>query len=169
MTVLIEGRLRFEFGTSCLAEKYDDWSFFRNQFQNTCGGAKAVDMVCVAANTCWLIEIKDYRLHKRTKPQDLGDEVSIKVRDTLAGLMAAKMNANQATEKHFAKKATSSKWLKVVLHLEQPEKHSKLRPHAIDPAAVKQSLKRQLRAIDAHPSIVNQNTLSANMTWTVTG
>jgi hypothetical protein len=169
MTVLFEGRLRFDFGTSGLAEKYDDWSFFRNQFQSTCGGAKAVDMICIATQTCWLIEIKDYRLNKRTKPQDLGDEVAIKVRDTLAGLMAAKMNANEATEKNFAKKATSTKSLKVVLHLEQPEKHSKLRPRAIDPAAVKQSLKRQLRAIDAHPSIVNQNTLSANMTWTVTG
>lgn len=169
MVILSEGDLQFSFDPLCLAEKYDDWSFFRNQFQNTCGGAKAVDMICVATHTCWLIEIKDYRLHKRTKPQDLGDEVAIKVRDTLAGLVAAKMNANEATEKNFAKKATSTKSIKVVLHLEQPTKRSRLRPCAIDPAAVQQSLKRQLKAIDAHPSIVNHNTLTANMTWTVSG
>lgn len=169
MTVLIEGRLRFNFGASCLAEKYDDWSFFRNQFQSTCGGAKAVDMVCLSSRVCWLIEIKDYREHQRTKPQDLGDEIAAKVRDTLAGLFAAKIRANEPTESDFSKKAIQSKAIKVVLHLEQPEKHSKLRPRAIDPAAIKQSLKRQLRAIDAHPNIVNQQTLSPNMDWTVTG
>lgn len=169
MAVLSEGRLQFTFGPSCCTEKYDDWSFFRNQFQSTCGGVKAVDIVCVSNNTSWLIEIKDYRRHKRTKPQELGDEIAIKVRDTLAGLLAAKMNANDFAEKNFAKKAIQSKTIKVVLHLEQPEKKSRLFPRAIDPAAVKQSLKRQLRAIDAHPCIINKNTLLANMDWTVTG
>jgi hypothetical protein len=169
MAILSEGLLSFSFGLSCHAEKYDDWSFFRNQFQNTCGGAKAVDIVCLSDNTCWLIEIKDYRQHKRTKPQDLGDEIAIKVRDTLAGLVAAKMNGNEVSERNFAKKAIQNKAVRVVLHLEQPEKHSKLFPRAIDPAAVKQSLKRQLRAIDAHPRIVDKNTLPAMMDWTVTG
>jgi hypothetical protein len=79
------------------------------------------------------------------------------------------MNANESDEKSFAKKILQSKSIKVVLHLEQPEKHSKLFPRAIDPAAVKQSLKRQLKAIDAHPSVVDKNNLSANMDWTVTG
>lgn len=168
MAVLSEGRLQFNFGPSCRAEKYDEWSFFRNQFQSTCGGAKAVDIICLSGNTCWLIEIKDYRQHKRTKPQDLGDEIAIKVRDTLAGLVAAKMNANAVSERDLAKKAIQAKAINVVLHLEQPEKHSKLFPRAIDPAAVKQSLKRQLRAIDAHPRIVNKHTLSAHMDWIVT-
>ena len=169
MVMLSEGRLKFDFNEACLAEKYDDWSFFRNQFQTTCGGAKAVDIVCLSRNTSWLIEIKDYRQHQRTKPQDIGDEVALKVRDTLAGLVAAKMKANEPNEKHFAKKALQSKYIKVVLHLEQPAKHSKLFPLAIDPVAVKQSLKRQLKAIDAHPCIVNKNNLSVAMNWTVTG
>jgi hypothetical protein len=168
MTVITEGRLQFTFGGSCQAEKYDEWSFFRNQFQNICGGAKAVDIVCLSNNTCWLIEIKDYRQHKRTKPQDIGDEVALKVRDTLAGLVAAKMNAIEANEKDFSKKALQGNVIKVVLHLEQPEKQSRLFPNTIDPVAVKQSLKRQLKAIDAHPSIVNKNNLSTNMDWTVT-
>jgi len=167
MAILSEGRLQFIFGSSCLAEKYDEWSFYRNQFQSTCLGVKAVDMICVSNNTSWLIEIKDYRQHKRTKPQDLGGEVA--VRDTLAGLVAAKMNANDSSEQNFAKKAIQSKVIKVVLHLEQPEKNSKLFPRAIDPAAVKQSLKRQLRAIDAHPSIINKNSLSSNIDWKVIG
>lgn len=152
MAILSEGRLQFVFGSSCHAEKYDEWSFYRNQFQSTCSGVKAVDMICVSNNTSWLIEIKDYRQHKRTKPQDLGDEVAIKMGNTLTGLVAAKMNANDSSEQGFAKKVIQSKAIKVVLHLEQPEKHSKLFPRAVDPVAVKQSLKRQLRAIDAHPS-----------------
>ena len=110
MTVLSEDRLQFTFGPSCRAEKYDEWSFFRNQFQSMCGGAKAVDMVCISNNTSWLIEIKDYRRHKRTKPQALGDEIAMKVRDTLAGLLAAKMNANDIAEKDFAKKAIQNKY-----------------------------------------------------------
>ena len=169
MAILSEGRLQFDFNEACLAEKYDDWSFFRNQFQATCGGSKAVDIVCLSRNTSWLIEIKDYRQHKRTKPQDIGDEVALKVRDTLAGLVAAKMNANEPDEKHFAKKALQSRVIKVVLHLEQPAIHSRLFPRAIDPASVKQSLTRQLRAIDANPRVVHKNNLPATMNWTVTG
>ena len=169
MMKLVEGLLEFTFADSCVAAKYDNWSFYRNQFQNTCAGAKAVDMVCIANKTCWLIEIKDYREHQRTKPQDLGEEVAIKVRDTLAGLLAAKMNANDAYEKLVAKKSLQAKAIKVVLHLEQPSTHSRLFPKQIDPASLKQSLKRQLRAIDAHPQIVGQHSLSASMDWTVTG
>ncbi|MFI3138421.1 MAG: hypothetical protein QX197_16740 [Methylococcaceae bacterium] len=168
MVVLSEGNLQFRFGASCLAEKYDDWSFFRNQFQSTCGGAKAVDIICISNNTSWFIEIKDYRQHARTKPQDIGNEIAIKVRDTLAGLVAAKMNANEPDERDFAQKVLESKAIKVVLHLEQPLKHSKLFKRAIDPAAVKQSLKRLLHAIDAHPCVVDKNSLSVNRDWVVT-
>lgn len=167
MTVLLEGRLQFTFGASSQVTKYDDWSFFRNQFQNTCGGAKAVDLVCLSGNCCWLIEIKDYRQHKRTKPQDIGDEIAIKVRDTLAGLVAAKVNASDSDEKYFAKTALKCRSIKVVLHLEQPKKHSRLFPRAIDPASVTQSLKRQLKAIDAHPTVVDKNCLSGKMDWQV--
>ncbi len=167
MTVLLEGRLQFTFGAASLVTKYDDWSFFRNQFQNICGGAKAVDMLCLSGKTCWLIEIKDYRQHPRTKPQDIGDEMAIKVRDTLAGLFAACCNAHNQDEKAFAQQALRSTRIKVVLHLEQPQKHSRLFPRAIDPAAVLQSLKRQLKAIDAHPAVVNKNSLSGKMDWQV--
>ena len=47
--------------------------------------------------TC-LIEVKDYRFHPRTKPIPLCDEVALKVRDTLAGLAAARVNVNVPLE-----------------------------------------------------------------------
>ncbi len=168
MAILSEGRLLFSFDPSYHAEKYDEWSFYRKQFQSTCGGAKAVDIICLSDNTCWLIEVKDYRQYKRTKPQCLGDEIAVKIRDTLSGLVAAKMNAKNDSERNFSKKSLNCHIMKVVLHLGQPQKKSKLRPCAIDPAAVKQSLKRLLSAIDTHPKVVDKANLHPNMGWTIT-
>jgi len=57
--------------------KYDDSAFHRNQFQNFAGGSKAVDAVALAVDdTLWLIEIKDYRRHRRSKPASVFVEKS---------------------------------------------------------------------------------------------
>ena len=82
MTVIAEGTLQLDFPNGCRVGKYDDWSFYRNQFQSIANGSRAVDIVCVERNVSWLIEIKDYRRHPRTKAIDIADEVAVKVRDT---------------------------------------------------------------------------------------
>ena len=51
------------------------------------------------------------------------------------------------------RQALRAKNLKVVLHLEQPAKHSTLFPRAINPAAVLQRLKQLIKAIDPHPRV----------------
>ena len=53
---------------------------------------------------------------------DLIDELALKVRDTLAGLVAAAANAEDEREKKFAQDALrlELRW-RVALHLEQPE------------------------------------------------
>jgi hypothetical protein len=166
--VIIEGQLKFTFAENCHASKYDEWSFYRNQFQNICGGSKAVDILCLSQHTLWLIEIKDFRVHRRTKSEDIGDEIAIKVRDTLAGLVAAKVNANDQDEKQFATLALQHlKGIRAVLHLEQPAKHSKLFPKAINPANVKLKLKQRLKAIDAHPLVVDKKSLATKRYWIV--
>jgi len=167
--ILNEGRLSFHFPEDATVSQYDEWSFYRNQFNGCFGGTKAVDFVYADARTTWLIEVKDYRNHRRTKVVDLGDEVAMKVRDTLAGLVAAKCNANNQDEQQLAAKAVRAGRIRVVLHLEQPQKQSKLFPRAVDPAKLKIKLKQKLRAVDAHPAIVDQRRLPANMNWTVTG
>ncbi|WP_044408339.1 hypothetical protein [Thiomicrospira microaerophila] len=44
-TRLTEGRLTFQFsGDADSATKYDDWIFYRNQFNSAFGGTKAVDV-----------------------------------------------------------------------------------------------------------------------------
>lgn len=169
MTVLQEGRLRFSFPAGTLASKYDDWAHYRQEFNSAFGGTKAMDLLVADDEVSWLIEVKDYRLHARTKPVDLAEEVALKVRDTLAGLVSAKFQNHDRDARVVARKVLAGKRLRIVLHLEQPARHSRLRPRAIDPAAVKKKLQGLLRALDAHPAVVDQHSLKADMRWNVTG
>lgn len=170
MTVsLTEGRLTFEFPADDIATQYDDWSFYRNQFNGCFGGTKAVDFVYVDTTALWLIEVKDYREHARTKIQDLGEEVAHKVRDTMAGLLAARANANDADEKQIARKAIAKRRIRVVLHLEQPPKRSRLFPWVVNPGDLQLKLQQLLKPVDAHPRVVNQSSMYRDMRWTVTG
>jgi hypothetical protein len=170
--VLTEGEaprvLSFSFPS--VASKYDAWSHYRNQFNSTCHGAKAVDFVFLetgANTTCWLIEVKDYRVHARTKPIDLADEIAIKVRDTLAGLLSAKWNANDEDERNYAARLAAASRVRVVCHLEQPAKTSRLRPRAIEPDKVVQKLKSLIKAIDPHPLVIDHRETAGKVTWIV--
>ena len=167
MMEIEEGDLTFSFPDHCRAGKYDDWSFYRNQFQSVAGGSKAVDILCLADGVAWLVEIKDYRQHPRTKPSDLCDEVARKVRDTLSGLAAASANANDPDEKTLACRALAMRRWRVALHLEQPSVSSRLRRWAVDPASMKSKLRKGLKAIDAHPAIVDRQRLHPGIPWTV--
>lgn len=169
MTSPIEGRLTFSFDAGCNTAQYDKWSFVRNQFQNVCGGSKAVDFLCIENSVLWIIEVKDYRLPGSKKPSNLPQDVAKKIRDSLAGLIAAQCNANDPQEKKFARQALRTSCLKVVLHVEQPRKISKLFPRAVDPSDLKSKLKKLIKAIDPHPKLVDQHTMTINMPWTVAG
>lgn len=192
MTVITEGNLRFTFPANVTASKLDEWSFYRNQFERHLGGirlackkcnadllcrecesqksvgVKSVDIVALDANSAaWFIEIKDYRRHRRTKTINLADEIAIKVKDSLALVLAAAVNANDVDEKTQAQALLRATTINVVLHLEQPVKTSRLFPRAIDPAAVKQRLRQLIRAIDHHPSVVEVARMPG-VIWTVT-
>jgi len=167
MMEIREGDLTFSFPNHCEAGKYDDWSFYRNRFQSVAGGSKAVDVLCLAHGVAWLVEIKDYRKHPRTKPIDLWKEVACKVRDTLSGLAAASANANDAGERALARRALKMRRWRVVLHFEQPNAVSRLRPRAVDPASVRSTLRKGLKAIDAHPAVVDRQRSHSDIPWTV--
>ena len=163
-----EGQLLFNFPIGALSSKYDDWPHYQNQFKDDFLGNKAVDIVYCDDETAWLIEIKDYRVHERTKTIDLADEVAIKVRDTLAGLVSSFSKANDADERRVAGALLKKKKWRVVLHLEVPKVKSRLRRDLIEPDKIKHKLRSLVKAIDPHPSVVNQNTLQTAMKWTVT-
>ena len=169
MTEITAGAFTFRFPPAADATRYDEWSFHRYQFQAVAGGCKAVDVLCLTGDTAWLLEIKDYRRHPRTKPIEIADEVATKVRDTLAGLAAAATQANDDDERRRARRALASRrrW-RVVLHLEQPVNLSRLRPTPVDAASILTKLRsRNLKAVDPHPEIVSRDAPSPRVPWTV--
>ena len=154
MPTISEGDLTFRFPNGWYVGKYDDWAFYRNQFSKI-PETKAVDFVCIHHDVCWLIEVKDYRVHPRTKPTNIADEVAQKARDTLAGLAAARRNASQGEERTLAQQALSKSRWRVVLHLEQPQHPSRVHPRPVDPASVRIDLRRVLRGIDPHAMVAD--------------
>lgn len=168
MTEIEEGALTFSFPDHCEASKYDDWSFYRSQFNSVAGGSKAVDILCLADNVAWLIEVKDYRRHPREKRIDLGDEVASKVRDTLAGLATASANANNDDERVLARRALAQRRWRVALHLEQPNVRSRLRPRPFNVADIVSKLRsKTLKAVDAHPVVLDCGAPRPDIPWTV--
>ena len=162
-----EGDLKFSFPDHCEASKYDDWAFYRNQFQSVAGGSKAVDFLCLTEDAACLVEVKDYRQHPRTKLTDLGDEIATKVRDTLSGLAAASANANDNEERALARRILAKRRWRVALHLEQPRVRSRLRPQPFDIPNVVLKLRSQLKPIDAHPLVLDRQTVRDDIPWTV--
>ena len=102
----------------------------------------------------WLIEVKDYSRHPRTKPSELHDEVAVKVRDTQAGLAAAQFKADDASEQEAARNSLGRPW-RVVLHLQQPKVPSKLRPSIIDLATLQMKLRQAVRSIDPRAKVID--------------
>jgi hypothetical protein len=166
MTVLDVDGLKFDFPASWSVSKYDDWNFYRNQFLRIGSGVKAVDIIALSEDTAWMIEVKDYRVHRRTKTVDIHQEFADKVIHTLSALLPAKVNATNISEKDFASNALRATQLRLVLHLEQPVKHSKMFPRAINPANVQLKLRQKLKAIDPHP-IVAETAKMQDLHWSV--
>lgn len=129
MTTITEDRLAFDFPVGWLVQKYDKSTFYLRHFQNVCGAAKGVDIVAISPAGClWFIEIKDYRAGPRQKSLDLVEEIAIKARDSLAGLAAARVRANVESEATFAARAMQFTDIKIILHIEQPTKPTRLHP-----------------------------------------
>lgn len=161
----------FAFPESWKVSKYDDWAFYRNRFSQMYSGIKAVDLLAIENKiedkVIWIIEVKDYRQSRRTKAIDLAEEVAQKVFSTLAAILPAKIHASESYEQRFAGEVLKGTQLRVVLHLEQPVKSSKLFQRAIDPSKVQQKLKTLIKPIDSHPKVV-ESTQMQNLAWTVT-
>lgn len=164
---IIEGHLKFLFPENVKAQKYDEMLFYRNHFNSAFNGTKAVDILCYDQERAWLIEVKDYRYHERTKSIDLPTEIALKVRDTLAGIICMKANSNSFDEQLFAKNFLKSEKLRIILHLEQPKNKSKLFPESIDISKLKQKMKPLLKSVDPHFIIMSKDKSSSAISWNV--
>lgn len=164
MPVLNIDGLRFDFPAPWQASKYDEWLFYRNQFVKQDDGIKAVDALALSNdNTAFLVEVKDYRHPETEKPSELPEAAAHKVLHTLAAMLPARLLANAPIERQLAMAILNCGCLKVVLHIEQPQRH---RP-VVDPADIKQKLRRLLKAIDPHLKVVSMNNMQG-LAWTVT-
>ena len=162
-----EGNVVWTFPNGWSAVKFDDWAFYQKQFQGCADGNKAMDILALPTTNgvLWMIEAKDYRRnHRNPSKGPLAMEIAEKARDTLAGLLAAAANAVNK-EQTFARTAVKAAQIRVVLHLEQATKPSKLFPRAVNPADVKLKLKQLLKAIDPHPIVMDSNATTWNH-WT---
>lgn len=157
---------KFSFNDDWSVEKYDEWTYYKKSFQGVRLGVKAVDLLALSPErVLFLIEVKDYRAFPRTKASDIGLEVSCKVFDTLAALLPAKLRATSLEESRFALRALASVGLRIVLHLEQPEKHSKLFHKSPILANVQAKLRQTLKAVDPHARVTDSN--RSDMPWVV--
>lgn len=161
MIVIEVDGLTFNFPVGWQVSKYDDWTFYRKHFGKQGDGIKAVDLLALSdQNDAYAIEVRDYNKPDAIVPSKLPDEVAEKVRDTLAAMLPARLNANVAAEKSLATAFLACRTLTVVLDIEQ-------RRHAIDLADLKQKLRGKLRAIDRHPKIVSTEKM-LGLPWSVT-
>jgi hypothetical protein len=153
---LRDGALEHRFDDAWTVSKYDAWPFYVDHFQSQCATNKAVDFVARdPGNALWFVELKDYRTHPRMKSIELANEIAEKVRDSLAGIVAAAKWHSHHIHLEEAREHLGAKRLRVVLHLEQPPHPSKLFPRKSELANVQQKLQQLVRAVDAHPVVMD--------------
>lgn len=156
--------LNFSFPANWLASKYDDWSYYRNQFSRQGNHIKATDIVALSPEReAYFIEVKDYRHPDTIKPSELPEAIAKKVLFTLAAMLPAKLHANEPAEKQIATQVLNCISLTIVVHIEQPQNHQPV----VDLADVKQKLASLLKAVDKHPKIVSMTKMHG-LSWSVT-
>ena len=171
MATFTEGNLLFNFPDNWHVEKYDKaGGFYKKQFQKI-QRVKAVDFIVCSSDfsEIWLLEVKDIRIHPRSNPAILWNDIAAKVRDTLAGMVAARCNADNSAEKTFFQDALCNvQKLHVVFHLEQqPQTNARRFPRAYNLSNVKKKLNSLVNPIDAQPKVVEIAT-SRGLPWQVT-
>ena len=120
-----EGHLRFQFDDSWFVIKYDEHPDYRERIERL-DGTKAVDFVAVHMDSqLFLIEVKDFRGHRienqpRLREGELALEVGQKVRDTVAGIIAAYHRGNDEDwERVVRRMGCRESPVRVILWLEQ--------------------------------------------------
>ena len=167
MTTITLDHLLFEFPDGWQVVKFDEWKFYTRHFQGTLGGGvKAADLIAIdETNTAWFIEVKDYRVHPRTKPSCLAQEVAEKIYDTFAALLPARVNGEVPAEVAFTTVLHQVGALRAVLHLEQAQSAAPFTV-PISPMNIQLKLRGLLRAIDSSPIVCDMNS-APNHGWQV--
>lgn len=146
--------LTFIFPSNWLVSKYDEWNFYKNQFQKN--NIKAIDVIAIDENDLYLIEVKDYRRFKRIKSESLDDELQLKVLHTLAALLPAKLNALD-DEKKFATQTLNCARIFLLFYIEGDNFRSKKFNANEFRMNLQKALRLKLKSIDPHLKVVNKD------------
>ena len=169
-----EGSLCFEFPAGWLIEKYDAWTFVKNdkdgQHLGFNGikerGIRSVDFCAIdTESSLWLVEVKDYR--KSTKEYEDGffTTISDKFLCSMSGLFAARYAAS-GSEKEFAEKCTSTTAIKFVLHLEIPEPLNKWDMAIIDIKDIQDKMEQKFSRVAPNPLLASMK-YKQSLPWSV--
>lgn len=167
MKTIAEQTLKFVFPDGWQAVKWDDTSFYRNHFQGF-ADSKSVDIVAFSPSSSelWLIEVKDYRNHRRSKREDIFDEIAKKVRDTLACLCLAK--SKPEIEVHeFAQQAVTKPNIRVVLHMEQIKLPFRQHSPVVKRDNARLKLKQAVKVVDPHALFCEMSSIHPSCPWQV--
>jgi hypothetical protein len=153
-----EGSIAYTFPDQCIVFRPEESTFYSRHWQsfakeNGGEGNAEIDFVIFdpLAKQLMLMETKDYCQHQRTKPSEIGQEFARKCRDTLSLLGALQISNQVATEADTKNKQHFSKMRNVtcVLHFEQ-SKGRRGEHSIISPQNLKDTVRRNLRALDPH-------------------
>jgi hypothetical protein len=169
-----EGAFTVDFPDHWAICRAEQTSFYRRHFQSFCVGCREMDFQAYDPHSLvlWLLEIKDYRVFRRTKLLDLADEVAEKTRDVLAMLVVAGVRDNAASAPgrfeagEFWNMARNANSIRVVLHCELPATPSRLFPGIKDAANLQTKLNQKLRIVDPHVLFTNR-AMAHHLPWEV--
>jgi len=153
----------FEFPDHWEALLYDEPNGFYRRVFKQFADSKSIDIAALGSDgTLWLIEVKDYRVHRRAKKQSVYDELQKKVRDTLACMFFGAIKKCS-----FEVRASQCRRIKVVLHLEQREKRSKLHQPVNDRRNGTLKLKQAFRQFGLDAILCDQANIPNQCAWRV--
>jgi hypothetical protein len=185
VTIIVEKRLRFEFGPSWQdARKYDEHEVYRAGLEGlkakvaceACGSqflcqrcgreadadSRAVDIVGRYRGQLYLIEVKDFREHEVENRARIGRglaiEVARKVRDTLAGMVGAAHGRDGPSWKPLVEPLLQ-KQPHVLLWLEEDLRPERIEKRGHPAPDVAESLRICLRWLSQTVMVVNQQTV----------
>ena len=153
--------LSFVFPSDWKVCKYDEGEFYRKKFIKIKDGVKAVDVVAISPERIlYLMEVKDYRFHRRTNPSGIHEILIDKILYTLASLFALAASDERGYEKDLADQAIKCKSIRVVFHLEQATSGSRLSPRKYKLEDLQQKIRQKIRPIDKRALVIEQKSMS---------
>lgn len=166
-TVFQEGSLQFSFDDQWNVIKYDKESDYREKIQKI-AKTEAVDFLGIRESELYFLEVKgfrDYRIEtqRRLTSGELVLEVAQKVRDTIAGVIAANRTSSEPQKWHSFTQHLSnpSRPIRVVLWLEYDLPAYQKARSKVEASVHSQQLKKAVKWLTPYAFITGVNANSS--------